>query len=213
MRNLFQKTGLLLIIAGAIICISSCRNKQEQIQPAPAFKVITLDTTSAVVYNDYSTIIQSNTIVEIRPKVSGYIKTIAKQEGTPVKKGDLIIKIDDADYQQDVNAAFASMEAAAANKSNAELEVVKLTPLVEKGIISQFHSVQHKSEKAIKYVIPQPIRVCAANISQSKYGRFQKRLAIANTSNTTFLKKVMAFDNTTDSPKQPQSLTAPVTHT
>ncbi|MBQ1279965.1 MAG: efflux RND transporter periplasmic adaptor subunit [Bacteroidales bacterium] len=175
MRNLLQKTGLLLIIAGATICISSCRNKQEQIQPAPAFNVITLDTTSAVVYNDYSTIIQSNTIVEIRPKVSGYIKTIAKQEGTPVKKGDLIIKIDDADYQQDVNAAFASMEAAAANKSNAELEVVKLSPLVEKGIISQFELETAKSD----------LKAAAAQYDQAKAQYENSKITLGYTNITS----------------------------
>ena len=137
---------LLALMTLAVASISSCGNKAPQVVPAPEFNVMTLDTTSAVVYNDYSTIIQSNTMVEIRPKISGYIKSIAKEEGTPVKKGELIIKIDDADYQQDVNACYASMEAAAASQSNAELEVVKLTPLVEKGIISQFELETAKSD-------------------------------------------------------------------
>lgn len=129
---------ITIAFMAAMLILSSCGNKAPVQVTPPSFKTTTLDTTSAIVYNEYSTIIQSNTMVEIRPKVSGYIKAILKQEGSTIKKGEVILKIDDSDYQQSVNAAFAQMESALAQQSNAQLEVSKLTPLVDKGIISRF---------------------------------------------------------------------------
>ena len=45
----------------------------------------------------------------------------------------------------------------------------------------------NKSEKQVKYIIPQPTRVCTTIINQSKYGRFQKILAIDKTNKTLTL--------------------------
>lgn len=131
----------------ALSLASSCGSKQVA-TPPPAYKVTAVDTTTATIYSEYSAVIQSNTMVEIRPKVSGYLNKIAKAEGSNVKKGDLIFKIDDADYRQNVNAASATVEAAKAKLSNSSLEVRKLTPLVEKGIISPYELETAKSNLA-----------------------------------------------------------------
>lgn len=174
MKKIFPIIAIILSVA---ITTTSCGNKKPQTTAPPAFKVLTLDTCSAVVYNEYSTIIQSNTMVEIRPKITGYVKSIAKQEGTTVKKGDLIVKIDDSDYQQDVNAAYAAMEAAAANQSNVELEIVKLTPLVEKGIISNFELETAQSNlKAAKAQYEQ---------AKAKYENAQITLSYTNITSPT----------------------------
>lgn len=116
----------------------SCKSKTESVATPPEYKTSLLDTTTAVVYAEYSAVLQSESVVEIRPKVSGYLSRIAVNEGQWVKKGSTLFKIDDADYIQKVNSAAAGMESAKANRDNALLEVRKLTPLVEKGIISSF---------------------------------------------------------------------------
>ena len=89
-------------------------------------------------YSEYSAVLQSEAVVEIRPKVTGYLSKIAVNEGQWVNKGTLLFKIDDADFAQKVNSAKAGVQAAKANRDNALLEVKKLTPLVQKGIISPF---------------------------------------------------------------------------
>ncbi|MDR2231801.1 MAG: efflux RND transporter periplasmic adaptor subunit, partial [Tannerella sp.] len=69
---------------------------------------------------------------------SGYIREIYVQEGDNVSKGSPILKIDDSDYVQTVNATKAAYD-------NALLEVRKLEPLVAKDIISPFQLETAKS--------------------------------------------------------------------
>lgn len=127
--------GVTIILA---LILSSCKEKTSQ-KPVPStYRTSVIDTTTAVVYAEYSAVMQSEAVIEIRPKISGYITEIAPREGQWVKKGTPLFKIDDADYVQQVNAAEAGVQSAKANRDNALLEVKKLTPLVEKGIISPF---------------------------------------------------------------------------
>lgn len=137
------------ILSSAVSCNSEqTKGKAE----TPEYTVLTLDTTTAVAYIEYSTVIQSNTLVEIRPNVSGYLEKIAKNEGESVRKGELIFKIRDADFVASVNAANAAVKSAEAAEANAALEVRKLTPLVEKGITSPFEletaKMNYESAKA-----------------------------------------------------------------
>ena len=127
--------GMILVSSLSFV---SCKSKTETVQTPPEYRTKLIDTTTAVVYSEYSAVLQSEAIVEIRPKVSGYLSKIAVNEGQWVNKGTLLFKIDDADYIQKVNSAKAGMQSAKASRDNALLEVRKLTPLVEKGIISPF---------------------------------------------------------------------------
>ncbi len=137
---------LRLTLTGCMVCILfACGGKKKVTEAPPQYTVISLDTSSAVVYTEYSAVLQSNTVVEIRPKISGYLAKIEKPEGSSVKKGDVIFRVDDADYRQNVNAAKAAMQSAKANEDNKSLEVRKLTPLVESNIISPFELETAKS--------------------------------------------------------------------
>ncbi len=127
--------GMILISSLSFV---SCKSKTESVQTPPEYKTKLIDTTTAVVYSEYSAVLQSEAVVEIRPKVTGYLSKIAVNEGQWVNKGTLLFKIDDADFAQKVNSAKAGVQAAKANRDNALLEVKKLTPLVQKGIISPF---------------------------------------------------------------------------
>ncbi len=122
-----------------VFAISACSSKQVQApQQAPAYKIMELDTGTVTVYSEFSTIIQSKDVIEIRPRITGYIDKIAKEEGSLVKKDELLFQIADEDYKQQVHAAEAGVQVAKANLANAQLEVEKLTPLVKKGIISPY---------------------------------------------------------------------------
>jgi membrane fusion protein (multidrug efflux system) len=50
-------------------------------------------------------------IAVIAPKVSGYVKTVEVQNNQQVKQGDLLVKIDDGDYQNAVAQAEAQLNA------------------------------------------------------------------------------------------------------
>ncbi len=59
-------------------------------------------------------------IAMIAPKVSGYVESVAVSNNQQVKKGDLLVKIDDGDYQNAVAQAEAQLHA-----QNVALEATK----------------------------------------------------------------------------------------
>ncbi len=72
----------LLLFSGVFVAVS-CANRDGSVQTAATeYKVITLDTTTTVIYNEFSTIISSNSVIEVKPKVSGYV--VGKYVGSSV---------------------------------------------------------------------------------------------------------------------------------
>lgn len=136
---------LLVPLVALALGLASCGGEEVVEQKAPDYPVKTLDTVTATVYWNHSGAIASKLEIEIRPRVSGYLRVKYIKDGQHVKKGQPLFKIEDKDYQQAVNSAEAAVESARATVSNAELEVRKLTPLVEKGIISPFQLETAKS--------------------------------------------------------------------
>jgi multidrug efflux system membrane fusion protein len=68
--------------------------------------------------------------VQIRPRVSGYITRIAFDEGAEVKKGDLLIEIDDREYRATLARAEAELIRAKTRATKAEREVERGRKLV-----------------------------------------------------------------------------------
>jgi len=133
-----NKKLLLIPLVALALGLSSCGGEEVVEQKAPDYPVKTLDTVTTTVYWEHSGAIASKLEIEIRPRVSGYLRVKYIKDGQHVKKGQPLFKIEDTDYQQAVRSGEAAVESARAAVANAELEVRKLTPLVEKGIISHF---------------------------------------------------------------------------
>ena len=134
MKNWNLLIGLLSsVIVLNTFLFESCNGKKGQKgqKNSVKYQVETVSRSDATVYALFPVQLQSESAIEIYPRATGYIQKIYVQEGDNVKKGDPILKINDADYLVAVNSAKAALD-------NANLEVTKLQPLVEKDIISPF---------------------------------------------------------------------------
>lgn len=106
-------------------------------QQAPqALPVLTVSSMSATTYQEFSASLEGSKDIEIRPQVEGYIDRIYVDEGAHVRKGQPLFHINDRPYREQLNNATASLAAARANLATAEINVSRLTPLVQNGIIS-----------------------------------------------------------------------------
>jgi membrane fusion protein (multidrug efflux system) len=77
------------------------------------------------------------TDVEIRARVRGFLTERAYQEGTLVKRGALLFKIDPQEYQAATSQASAAVAEAEAGLSKANTDVGRLRPLVERNAVSR----------------------------------------------------------------------------
>ena len=87
---------------------------------------------------EYPTQLQSQQVIEIRPRVEGTLERVFIKEGAQVKKGDPLFQINPDVFQQQVYSSRANLNAAEAKLANAEYEVQKVKPLVEKNIVSDY---------------------------------------------------------------------------
>lgn len=126
--------------------------------PPPQLPVVAIKTMPATTYQEYSASIEGSKDIEIRPQVNGYIERIYVDEGAHVKKGQLLFQINSGPYLEQLNNAKASLAAAKASLTNAEINVNKLTPLVKNAVISD---VQLKTAQAA-------YDAAKANVSQAE---------------------------------------------
>jgi len=155
--SIMKKVTFLSLIA---IFFISCADKNAA-PPAPeALKlpVASIITENTTTDTEYPAAIQGTVDVEIRPQVSGNLDGVLVDEGAYVSKGQVLFKINERPFREQLNNALASLHAAEATLINAQLEIDKLTPLVENKVVSDF---QLRAAKASK-------KIATANIEQAK---------------------------------------------
>jgi len=123
-----------------LLLLASCNSKKKpgkDMKPKD-YPVLTLQPRPAITYNDFPATVQGQQVIEIRPKVDGYVQAIYVNEGASVTKGQLLFKISNPQYEQDVITAKAAIKSAVADVSAAKMDVEKVRPLVEKDIVSKY---------------------------------------------------------------------------
>ena len=154
MKNVIITSFILALV------LSSCADKNQAptAPPPPVLPVLAITSANTTTDAEYPAAIQGTVDVEIRPQVSGNLDKIYVDEGAYVSKGQTLFKINERPFREQLNNALASLHAAEAALINANLEVDKLTPLVQNKVVSDY---QLKTAKASQ-------KIAAANIEQAK---------------------------------------------
>lgn len=97
-------------------------------------------------YADYTGRLEAVEIVDVRPRVSGYIESIHFTEGQKVKAGDLLYVIDARPFQAQVNRLKAQVNQAEAALSLANANLKRSQKLIEVNAISQEEADIRSSE-------------------------------------------------------------------
>ncbi|MDP5043780.1 MAG: efflux RND transporter periplasmic adaptor subunit [Leeuwenhoekiella sp.] len=148
------------VLLGILLTAASCGDSNAE-QPAqnaakaPSLPVVTLPTQTVTGFTSYPTRIEGVVNAEVYAKISGYITSVAVDEGQKVKKGQTLFRLETQSLNQDAAAAKANVNAA-------QVEVDKLKPLVEKNIIS---NVQLETAKAQLQQAKSGYNGIAANIN------------------------------------------------
>ena len=91
--------------------------------PPPAVTVAAVEERKITEWDEFTGRLEAVDQVEIRPRVSGYIKRVAFAEGKEVKKGEVLFEIDPRPYQADLERAQAELEQARTAAALAAREV------------------------------------------------------------------------------------------
>lgn len=120
-----------MALALGIFSLASCDNKQGSAptQNTLALPTIEVPQRTVTAYASYPVSIEGRVFSAIRAKVPGYVTRVLVDEGQRVKKGQTLFTLETQALSEDAGAAQANVNAA-------QVEVDRLKPLVEKGIIS-----------------------------------------------------------------------------
>ena len=159
-----MKTIYLALIA---LMLYSCSPKPQTAvaPPPPSLPVATIIAGTDTTYQEYPASVEGTVNVEIRPQVSGSLDKVFVDEGAFVNAGQPIFKINDQPYRATLNNAIASQHAAEGALANAQLEIDKLTPLVQNKVVSDY---QLKTAKAAYDVAKANIEQAKANVATAQ---------------------------------------------
>lgn len=132
---------LLSVILITVFASVACKENPQGGPPPNApqeYAVTTVSPETVTIHQDFPATIEGQQVIEIRPMISGYIQQIFVDEGDHVKKGQLLFKIRNPMYEQQVNTARASINRAQAEVNTSSMEIEKVKPLVEKDIVSGY---------------------------------------------------------------------------
>jgi membrane fusion protein (multidrug efflux system) len=129
-----------MIAAVIALLTTACGNNQQKgsKKVTKEYQVLTVKSQPATIYYEFPAVIEGQQVIEIRPKVDGYVEAIYVDEGATVKKGQLLFKISNPQYEQAVITANAAIKSAIADVNAAQMDVEKVRPLVEKDIVSSY---------------------------------------------------------------------------
>ena len=125
--------GLLLTVA----VVAGCTKSAAPSLPPPTVEVMEVVATNAPASTELIGQLDSPQNVEVRARVEAFVDKMLFTEGTEVKEGDPLFKLDDKPYQERLAAANGSLAEAKAALNKYQKDVARLTPLAEKRAIPQ----------------------------------------------------------------------------
>lgn len=127
-----------LFVALALASCTSSESKEtptaDKSKSVPVAAIHVLDTT---IYKEYIADIQAVKNVEVRSRLSGFLEKIYVEEGSAVKEGQVLFKINDEEYKADLSKAEAVLNNSIADAKTVELEQQRTKLLVKNNIVSK----------------------------------------------------------------------------
>ena len=124
----------VLLILGTL---AGCKEAPPPPPPPPEVVVQPVDVRDTPVQAEFTGEIRGGEDVEVRARVAGYLQSQNYDEGTVVRKGQLLFVIDPKPFEATVARVQADMAQALALHNRAEIQVNRLRPLVADNAVSQ----------------------------------------------------------------------------
>src|SRR6476646_3046955 len=129
--------AMLALGAGCDQGNSTQTQPQAQAKSAPPTVAVSQPIQREIVeWDEYTGRFDAVETVEIRARVSGHLTEVRFTDGQRVNKGDLLFVIDQRPFERALEQARAELFAAITKVENANLDIVRGKPLVERKIIS-----------------------------------------------------------------------------
>lgn len=135
------RAGAMLGATAIAMLLAGCDQGQPQASQngtvaAPVVSVSKPAQRNIVEWDEYTGRFDATQTVEIRARVSGYLDEVKFKDGQLVKQSDILFVIDQRPFERALEQAKAELFAATTKVENANLDVARGQPLIERKIIS-----------------------------------------------------------------------------
>lgn len=121
-----------------IVCLlAACSPEEPEEVEALEVVVAPVEQRSIPVFGRYIATMLPSLDVEVRARVSGFLEEMSFNEGSVVKEGDVLYRIDDRPYQANLERVRAQLQRSEAALAKAKRDVARLKPLYEQDAASQ----------------------------------------------------------------------------
>lgn len=130
-------TAIGVVLAG-LIALTVWLTRPEHVEEViPVVSTETVSTEDVRIYGEYPGNVTAQQFVEVRARVEGYLEQMLFEEGTYVKKNQVLFIIDPRQYKAVVDRSKAMLEKARAMELKAERDLERIRPLYDQKAASQ----------------------------------------------------------------------------
>lgn len=142
-KNLSSQIVILFaILMAGTFYLSSCGSKKKspmgmQGKMGPTtVTVFTVSPASYTITESFPATLEANTIVQLRPDVTGYLESIKVPDGSFVKRGQVLYEIDKSRFLAAYNQALASLQQAEATRAQNQRDFDRFQDLLKHDAIA-----------------------------------------------------------------------------
>src|SRR5476649_48313 len=134
-KNLLASLSLIALALTLSACDKSLT--AEEAAPLATVRIETIAARPLATTSELSGRTAAPRIAEVRARVAGVVLQRTFREGSDVKQGDVLFRIDPAPFKADLDSAVASLQKAEANAFQTRLQHQRYRDLVESHAVSR----------------------------------------------------------------------------
>lgn len=133
-QSLLRRFGAVAVILSMTVAAANAQAPSQM--PPPAVAVLQVEPRAVPVVRDLPGRIAATRVAEVRARVSGILLERVFQQGTLVRQGDVLYRIDPKLFEVRVASAQAALQKAKAGKANSEQQLARQKTLREREVAS-----------------------------------------------------------------------------
>lgn len=140
-RSLMPRLPFLLSLLFPLVALVSCsspdRAPEEKVAPPVEVAVVTVEPTAVTLTRELPGRVAARRVAEVRARVDGIVQGRLFTEGSDVKEGQELYRIEAAPYKAELAAAQANLARAQAARASAKLLAERDEKLLESHVVSR----------------------------------------------------------------------------
>ncbi|MBX8498602.1 efflux RND transporter periplasmic adaptor subunit [Pseudomonas lijiangensis] len=137
MPSLFRLDPGHLLLCVALAALTACGKPTAEPDMPPQVKVERVKTHPLIITTELNGRLVSPRVAEVRARVAGIVLQRVYREGSDVRQGDVLFRIDPAPFQADLESAEAALRKAQATEYQARLQAERYAELTKISAVSR----------------------------------------------------------------------------